>query len=208
MNVKTYSKKKDGNKNITPNIKIKELACHDGTDLIKEDLVVVCLAQYVRDVFNKPIIITSAYRTPYWNAHEGGTSESKHLISCALDVRMNGIQPQTIGNLVYSYGLNRVGVYTNFTHFDTDRSPQWLSQGKFSKVNVPYMNRLISSKVNKTDYLVAIIQYKLNLLGYNCGTEDGIAGRKFDAAVKQFQRNNGLIVDGAVGIMTWNKLYN
>ena len=35
MNIKKYSLKKDGNKNITPNIKVRELRCKDGTDIIK-----------------------------------------------------------------------------------------------------------------------------------------------------------------------------
>ena len=36
------------------------------------------------------------------------------------------------------------------------------------------------------------IQQKLNLLGYNCGTPDGIAGDKTMSAIASFQRDNGL----------------
>ena len=195
MNVNTYSISKDGNKKITKNIQVRELRCKDGiTDTIKEDWVVVCIAQYVRDVFNKPININSAYRTKEYNARPdvGGSSGSKHLISCALDVWISSVAPQLIANLVYSIGLVRVGVYSNFIHMDTDRSPVWLSQGNFTKVNVPYMNKVISSTKNNKDYLVAIIQYKLNIMGYNCGAEDGIAGKLFESAVKKFQKNKNM----------------
>ena len=109
---------------------------------------------------------------------------------------------------MYSIGLNRVGVYSNFVHFDTARTPVWLSKGNFTKINVPYQNRVISRYKNNKDYLVAIIQYKLNLLGYNMGKEDGIAGPKFDKAVKRFQKDKKLLVDGKVGKDTWNAIFN
>ena len=208
MNVKTYSLKRDKDVHVTKNITVWELRSRDGADIVKQDYVVVCIAQYAREVYGRAFNINSAYRTISWNKKVGGASGSKHLISCTIDGWIAGVKQQDLANLFYSMGLVRVGVYDSFVHFDTDRSPIWLSRGNFKKVNVPYLNRVISSTKNRTDYLVAIIQYKLNLLGYNCGTEDGIAGRKFDTAVKQFQRKNGLAVDGAVGIMTWNKLFN
>ena len=49
---------------------------------------------------------------------------------------------------------------------------------------------------------VRTLQTKLNRWGYNCGTVDGIFGTKTLNAVKQFQRNNGLVVDGIVGSKT------
>ena len=40
-------------------------------------------------------------------------------------------------------------------------------------------------------------------LGYNSGSADGIYGTKTKSAIKSFQRNNGLTVDGIAGEMTW-----
>lgn len=208
MNVKTYNVETEKNLHITPNITVWELRSRDGYKIVKQDYVVVCHAQYAREVYGRAFNINSAFRTASWNKKVGGTSNSKHLISCAIDGWISGVKQQDLANLFYSMGLIRVGVYSDFVHFDTARSPKWLSQGKFKKVNVPYLGRVISSTQNKTDYQVAIIQYKLNLLGYNCGTEDGIAGAKFDTAVRKYQRDKGLTVDGKVGKDTWNKLYN
>jgi len=210
MNVKTYSIKKDKDVHVTKNITVWELRSRDGADIVKQDYVVVCHAQYAREVYGRAFNINSAFRTPSWNANPQvkGEKNSKHLISCAIDGWISGVKQQDLANLFYSMGLIRVGVYSSFVHFDTARSPRWLSKGTFKKVNVPYLGRVISSTKNRTDYLVAIIQYKLNLLGYNCGTEDGIAGKKFDTAVKSFQKAKGLAVDGIVGKNTFNALFN
>lgn len=208
MNFKEYSLSKDGEKKVTENIKVKELRCKDGTDYIKIDYVVVCLAQYIRDIFKSPFNINSAYRTKAYNARPdvGGTSGSKHLMSCAIDGYIKNVSPQLIGNILYSMGLKRIGVYSNFIHFDTDTKPVWLSKGNFIKIQVPYLNRLL--KKGDSNYLVTIIQYKLNLMGYNCGVEDGIFGNKTLIALKNFQSKNLLIADGIVGIKTWNKMFN
>ncbi len=208
MNKKKYSLKKDGNKYVTKDIQVKELRSRDGADKIVIDYVVVCYGQYLRELYNRAFIINSAYRTISWNKKVGGKLSSKHLISCAIDGWLREIKPQDMANMLYSMGLIRVGVYDTFVHFDTARSPKWLSQGHFTKVNVPYLNRVISTTQNKYDYQVAIIQYRLNNLGYSCGTEDGVAGKKFDKAVKKFQKAKGLVQDGKVGKNTWNKLFN
>lgn len=58
------------------------------------------------------------------------------------------------------------------------------------------------SKGDKVKYL----QYKLLSRLYNPGTIDGIFGNNTIKAVKEFQKDNGLGVDGIVGPKTWNKL--
>ena len=46
------------------------------------------------------------------------------------------------------------------------------------------------------------------MLGYNVGPVDGIFGQKSDAAVKAFQTDQALTVDGIVGPNTWKALFN
>jgi len=57
---------------------------------------------------------------------------------------------------------------------------------------------------------VSKVQNKLISLGYSCGSygADGIFGVATFNAVKTFQKDNGLSVDGIVGPKTWNKLFN
>lgn len=49
---------------------------------------------------------------------------------------------------------------------------------------------------------VEILQETLNNKGYNCGDADGIFGKKTDIAVRNFQSDKGLTVDGIVGRKT------
>ncbi len=55
---------------------------------------------------------------------------------------------------------------------------------------------------------VTTLQKRLNTLGYNAGTADGIFGRRTYNAVVAFQRANGLSVDGIVGKNTRAKLFS
>ena len=50
------------------------------------------------------------------------------------------------------------------------------------------------------------MQILLNSLGYDCGTADGIFGKKTDAAVKAFQEDTGLVADGIAGQQTLDAL--
>ncbi len=49
-------------------------------------------------------------------------------------------------------------------------------------------------------------QKDLATLGYEVGDADGIAGRKTKAAVRKFQSDNGLVVDGIIGPMVREEL--
>lgn len=71
----------------------------------------------------------------------------------------------------------------------------------------PTLNRILKLKTPRmTGDDIKWTQKRLNTLGYNCGTVDGIFGPKTDAAVKKFQGANNLVQDGDVGPLTWAKL--
>ncbi len=54
---------------------------------------------------------------------------------------------------------------------------------------------------------VIYLQKQLAVLGYSVGNVDGIFGIKTLEAVKEFQAESGLDVDGIVGSKTWNRLF-
>lgn len=53
---------------------------------------------------------------------------------------------------------------------------------------------------------VVLLQETLNAAGYDCGSADGIFGKRTKEAVKAFQQAHGLKVDGVTGPQTWTAL--
>lgn len=58
------------------------------------------------------------------------------------------------------------------------------------------------------DAQVKTLQRLLNALGYSCGTVDGKFGAKTLDAVRKYQADSALAVDGIVGSKTWTALQN
>ncbi len=54
---------------------------------------------------------------------------------------------------------------------------------------------------------VAMIQAHLTLAGFPLGAVDGVAGKRTDKAIEDYQALNALTIDGIVGINTWNRLW-
>jgi uncharacterized protein YcbK (DUF882 family) len=76
----------------------------------------------VRETYKKPIIITSALRTPEQNKAAGGASSSMHLTTnetCAVDVIVQGVSNYKVFDDFNSSWLGGLGRYSNgTTHFD------------------------------------------------------------------------------------------
>ena len=53
---------------------------------------------------------------------------------------------------------------------------------------------------------VKYLQELLNAVNLSSLKVDGIFGMRTEAAVKEFQKKNGLVVDGIVGPQTWSTL--
>lgn len=68
----------------------------------------------------------------------------------------------------------------------------------------------VSASKNRKHAVVAPLQKRLNALGHNCGTVDGIAGPKFTAAVNSYQKNvlgyNNLDGEVTAGKKMWKSL--
>lgn len=60
-----------------------------------------------------------------------------------------------------------------------------------------------SMRKGSTGECVYLLQEKLNALGYDCGNPDGIFGSTTRTAVKSYQKDKKLAVDGVVGAKTW-----
>ena len=86
----------------------------------------------------------------------------------------------------------------------------------YANINILYSNNILTTqqystalsyyKSNFSKDKVLILQNKLNELGYNCGTVDGIIGNKTINAVLNFQKSNKLSEDGIAGPTTLKSL--
>ena len=95
--VMVFSLAADGAKQLTPNFKVREFACKDGSDpvLIHPMLPVWC--QEVRDKFGYSFSPNSAYRTVSYNAKIGGAAKSQHCYGRAVDIpAKDGTTPQQL----------------------------------------------------------------------------------------------------------------
>ena len=88
MATKQYSLAKDGAKQLAPGFRVREFRCRDGSDTILIDQTLAVLLQAIREHFNKPITITSGYRTAAHNKSVGGAKSSQHLLGKAADIQV------------------------------------------------------------------------------------------------------------------------
>mgnify|MGYP002525422811 CR=1 FL=1 len=84
------------------------------------------------------------------------------------------------------------------------KASNWSHAGRFkfwNKQSVLTRNLYLTDPM-MTGEDVKEVQIRLNNLKYNCGTADGIFGKKTDIAVKNFQSDNGISAKGIVGKKT------
>lgn len=133
-----YSLKKDGETNVSPNFKVKEFKCKDGSDEILLDSSFIKLKlQAIRDHFNKPITINSAYRTIAYNKKIGGAANSYHTKGRAFDIVVHDIPLDEVCRYAASIGIKGIIRYNTFVHIDS-RDNQYFARnnnGKVTKVN-------------------------------------------------------------------------
>ena len=117
---------------------------------------------------------------------------------------MNGVQITAVSNMGAKPGLNNRrwtghGKLPGITYTNTSNS---------NENNKPDVTKLpILKKGSKGEY-VKTLQTLLVNKGYDPKGIDGIFGNGCLAAVKKFQKDNGLVVDGYVGPKTWGALYS
>lgn len=118
--VTSYSLRLNGDKQLSKNFKVKEFACHDGSDRVLICQETVDILQAVRDYFGQPITINSGYRTPSYNKKVGGATNSQHVKGTAADIKVKGVPSWAVaGFLEDNFKKNGIGYYSTFTHIDS-----------------------------------------------------------------------------------------
>jgi uncharacterized protein YcbK (DUF882 family) len=73
--------------------------------------------QVIRDLFNRPILINSGYRSKTHNQAVGGASHSQHLDGLAADIVVTGIPAKEVQKLLKNWS-GGLGCYQYYTHLD------------------------------------------------------------------------------------------
>ena len=120
--VKKYSKKKNGEKYISPHFQVKEFACTDGADKVLIDVTYVkSKLEKIRAHFGKPVHINSGYRTLSFNSRCGGISNSAHCHGRAFDISIPGVSIKDIARYAEKLHCRCIIRYDNlgFVHIDS-----------------------------------------------------------------------------------------
>lgn len=105
----------------TRNFKIEEFVSHDTKTIPKNGMsneLLLGLELLRWKLGNKPMRITSGYRTREYNSKVGGIWNSNHLTGLAADIKVIGVSPRRVQTMAEQI-FNGVGRYKYFTHVDT-----------------------------------------------------------------------------------------
>lgn len=116
-----------------PNFTPAEIACR-GTGKLKVWCEAMDRLQMLRTAINRPMIVTSAHRSPEHNARIGGAPRSRHVAGDAFDVSMANHDPECFEAAARAAGFTGFGFYPpakgNFIHIDCWHAREWGTRWK------------------------------------------------------------------------------
>lgn len=126
MIFKGESKYKD--KKLTEHFKVGEITCKDGSPSYVINSAVLEGLEKLRNIINKPIYITSGYRSETYNKKVGGAKDSQHVKGNAIDFSIKGMSSLEIYNILRQNNLlgpvfKGIGLYDTFVHVDVRPNP-------------------------------------------------------------------------------------
>lgn len=122
--IKSYINDTQGHLLLGKWFRVKEFACKDGSPIVFIDDYLVSILDILRSEIQKPVIITSGYRTPEWNKKCEGAKYSYHMRGMAADIRVNEMSAKELANKLNNIVPNECGiiVYNSWVHFDVRTS--------------------------------------------------------------------------------------
>lgn len=118
-NTLVYDNVTEGRKKVAKNFVVSEFASKDGSRVVVINPMLPGYLQKARDHFDRPLIITSGYRTTAHNVKVGGVSNSNHVFGNAADVYIPGVSSLDLYNYFCEIAGDscEIGIYNNFVHF-------------------------------------------------------------------------------------------
>ena len=139
---------------LSNNFNSTEFDCHGSgcCSATEIDPKLVEYLQKIRDHFNAPLTLNSAYRCEKHNAKIGGASKSKHKYGQAADIVVKGVAPAEVAKYAESIGILGIGLYEgkdgNFVHIDT-RTTKYFWYGHSQAYRATFGGTV---KVEKVEY--------------------------------------------------------
>ena len=153
-----------------------------------------------RYIWGAPIPVGFAFKRTY----EGGHSLfSQHYAGTAFDVGQT-LNFNTRRALWDSANSSGIWSYVE----PLTLTPTWVHFDKRFGIPACLSGGFPTLKIGSVSNYVCIAQDSLNTLGYKTGGLDGIFGIQTLNAVKQYQSQQRLVIDGIVGCNTWRTLQN
>lgn len=228
MAIKTYLRSK-GSLKLTSDFAISEFACKCGKcSSIKIDEKLVNYLQKIRDHFDKPVIINSAYRCSAHNKKVGGASGSKHLTGHAADIVVKDIKPEEVAKYAESIGVLGIGLYNTekdgyFVHIDTRTTKSfWKGHAQIKQQTFGGAKKASNAKIKAFQEAAIKDGYKSVLKS----GADGVWGRECEEVIQKatlyktkypwrlknltkfIQKELGLTADGKFGQGTHSAVIN
>lgn len=106
-----------------PNFSRSEMVCSCGCGRADMEPEFMRRLQRLRSHYNRPMVITSGYRCPDYNARVGTTGrDGPHTTGKAVDVAVRGADARDLASMAMTYGFTGIGVQQKgegrFLHLD------------------------------------------------------------------------------------------
>lgn len=203
----------DSQQKLSENFKVGEFTCKCGscTELLLDQVLVDWL-QKLRDHFGVSVNVNSGFRCQKHNRAVGGSASSHHMRGMAADIRVKGVAPEKVAQYAESIGIQRIGLYENFVHIGSGTEKRfWLGH---AGTNVDTFAQETEKSFSLTLKVLKrgmkgeeVKALQTHLVG--CGMDisvDGSFGPATEEAVRHYQREQGLSVDGKAGPETRRRL--
>lgn len=193
--------------NNCPVLSGKASSCSKCDDLGRH--IYDCRGFTYRCLKDADITISTVGATTQWNTKadwmaQGKTADGMPDLVCCLFKQKGDKMSHTglhigDGHIIHCSGEVKTGMLEpSWTHWA-------IPKGLYDKKTVDAARRIkavATLKKGSTGAAVKTLQQNLKKLGYDVGTVDGTYGTKTVAAVKAFQKDHGLTVDGIAGMAT------
>lgn len=175
-------------------------------------VIVMNLVPFCNVISDSNIIVAEAHsgRTDSSGGHKDNKNKSGlgsyhyHCGGYPAHLHNNGVCPYKSSNNQSSNKTsqnsnNKSDKTSNGSTSNKNTSSKDTSSKDNSSKNTTSKDTSSKTSVNSEKETIKQVQLALNKLGYDCGEADGIIGKKTTAAVKKFQKDNKLTVDGIIG---------